>query len=74
VLKVCLNDRLVEVAPNTSLKDALPLWNGRAGDTSASGRRYVVAVNQTFVPRSEYGTVILQDGDEIDLVRPVWGG
>jgi sulfur carrier protein len=72
VPKVSLNDTLVEVAPNTSLKAALPLFRER--DANGSGRRYVVAINKEFVPRSEYDAVILKDGDEIDLVRPVWGG
>jgi sulfur carrier protein len=72
MLKVSLNDELVEVPPNTSLGEALPAWTG--ADGAAPAVRYVVAVNREFVPRSDYTNVILQDGDEIDLVRPVWGG
>jgi sulfur carrier protein len=72
VPEVSLNDERVEVAANTSLADALPSWTTAAGEET--GRRFVVAINKEFVPRSSYAEVILQDGDEIDLVRPVWGG
>ena len=67
--KVSFNDEIVELAPNTSLAEALPAWTA-----GGRGRRFVVAVNKEFVPRSDYARVILADGDEIDLVRPVWGG
>ena len=69
MLRVSLNDAVVELAPKTSLQDALPQWQA-----NQPGVRFVVAVNREVVPRSEYAAVILQDGDEIDLVRPVWGG
>ncbi len=78
MLKVSLNDAPFELAPNTSLHDALSLMNvnGNAtkGPAERPGGRFVIAINQEFVPRSEYASVILMDGDEIDLVRPVWGG
>ena len=76
--KVSLNDEWVEVAPDTSLQAALPLWHGMDSGAAPQGaplpKRYVIAVNQEFVPRAEYASVILKDGDQIDLVRPVWGG
>ena len=74
--RVSLNDELVEVPPNTTLADALPLWaeHGAADAQPAPRGRFVIAINREFVPRSDYASVILEDGDEIDLVRPVWGG
>ena len=72
MLKVSLNDMAVDIAPNTSLADALKQMTGREG--IETGARFVIAVNKEFVPRSDYAVVVLQDGDEIDLVRPVWGG
>lgn len=67
VARVSLNDTLVEVAPHTTLQDALPQWN-------PDGSKCVIAINREFVPRTDYAQIILQDGDEIDLVKPVWGG
>jgi thiamine biosynthesis protein ThiS len=68
---------LVEVALNASLADVLRQWNKLEGNKAGGGKtevRYVIAVNKEFVPRSDYAVVVVQDGDEIDLVRPVWGG
>ena len=65
--KVSLNDTLVNVAPQATLQDLMPQWN-------PDGGKCVVAVNREFVPRASYAQIILHDGDEIDLVKPVWGG
>lgn len=35
---------------------------------------YAVAVNCEFVPKSEYVTREIQDGDEIEVVAPMQGG
>lgn len=35
---------------------------------------YAIAVNGEFVPRSQYGEIALNDGDQIDIVSPVGGG
>lgn len=33
-----------------------------------------VAVNGSFVPRSDHAQTLLQEGDEIDIVAPMQGG
>lgn len=38
------------------------------------GMLVAVAVNGTFVPRSEHATTKLNEGDEIDIVAPMQGG
>lgn len=35
---------------------------------------FAVAVNHEFIPRSLYHTVILKDGDAVDVVVPMQGG
>lgn len=35
---------------------------------------FAVAVNQSFVARSEHSTYYLKDGDEVDIVMPMQGG
>lgn len=37
-------------------------------------RPYAVAVNGNFVARADYDKVILQEGDQVDIVSPVGGG
>ncbi len=37
-------------------------------------RPCAVAVNRSFVPRSDYATTVLKDGDQIELLVPMRGG
>ncbi len=39
-----------------------------------SGQAVAVAVNGEVLPRSEYGTRLLNDGDAVEIVRMVGGG
>lgn len=38
------------------------------------GNTFAVALNQTFVPRQEYISIALSDGDQIEIVLPIQGG
>lgn len=38
------------------------------------GLPFAVALNGDFVPRTDYAKVVLQEGDQIDVVSPVGGG
>ncbi|MCF7520848.1 sulfur carrier protein ThiS [Neisseria sp. ZJ106] len=35
---------------------------------------FAVAVNTRFVPKSRYAETLLQEGDQVEIVRPVVGG
>ena len=37
-------------------------------------KKVAVAVNTTFIPRAHYETILLKDGDEIEIVAPQQGG
>ena len=44
-------------------------------DTLNIKREYTaVAVNREITPKSQYGAVTLQDGDKVEIVRPMGGG
>lgn len=38
------------------------------------GKIVAVAVNQNFVPKSQYGEHKITDGDSIEIVAPMQGG
>lgn len=38
------------------------------------GMMIAVAQNGTFVPKSEYETTTIKDGDDIEIVAPMQGG
>lgn len=50
-----------------SLNEALEDWGYR-------GRSFAVAINRSFVPRSQYDETVLTDGDSIEIVAPLSGG
>lgn len=35
---------------------------------------FAVAINQTFVPRSQYHTHRVEEGDSVELIVPMQGG
>ena len=64
--RVSLNGEWKEIDA-VQLSDALAVWDYQNG-------KYAVAVNGEFVPRSQYDSLELQDGDTVDVVAPVGGG
>jgi len=50
-----------------SLMEAIQHWG-------YEGARIAVAHNGEFVPRSDYATLQLQDGDCLEIVSPMQGG
>lgn len=67
MISVSLNAENTRLARNTFLQDALNLWGYRDA-------KIAVAINQEFVPKSQYATTTLNDGDLVDIVKPVGGG
>ena len=51
----------------TSLIAALSHW-GYTGDY------FAVAINQLFIPRSDYEKTVLTPGDSIEILTPMQGG
>lgn len=39
-----------------------------------AGKLVAVAVNGTFVPKTQHETTIIKNGDEIEIVAPMQGG
>ena len=69
-IEVFLNGNCLEIAPATTLKDAIAEWQNQ----SAVGEKFSAAVNGEFVPRSQYHNTLLASGDLVDIVQPVGGG
>lgn len=67
MIKVYLNGESSTLSDSLSLDIALDKW-GYQNDC------YAVAVNETFVPRSQYSQHLIQEGDTIDVVSPLEGG
>lgn len=66
-LRVYRNGEAVELDASPSVQDALLAWQYRP-ETVA------VAINECFVPRSQYAAHRLNDGDRVEVLAPVQGG
>ena len=66
-IQVTLNGRELELNEAISLADYLD-------EKGLTGRRLAVAHNGDVIPRDDYGNVTIDDGDTLEIVRPVGGG
>ena len=67
MLTLSLNNKLTVLPRTMSLQDALE-------HLELIDKRSAAAVNGEFVPRSEYSQYVLNEGDTVDIVKPVGGG
>lgn len=67
MITITLNGEPRSLAENCQLSAALTEWGYEA-------KTYAVAVNETFVPRSQYDQHTIREGDRVDVVSPLEGG
>lgn len=66
-MKVYLNDLTLELPEEATLAQAL-----EQGNINSTG--IAVAINETVVPKTEYSTRNLHDGDSILIIKAFYGG
>lgn len=71
-IHISINGENHNVSSNSTLNQALLLWLGNA-DTK-NDKKYVVALNQNFIPRALYDSTVLKADDNIELLSPMAGG
>jgi sulfur carrier protein len=54
--------------------DHAPTCAGLVGELQLAGKRIAIERNGEIVPRSQFGTCVLQDGDRLEIVAAVGGG
>ena len=67
MITIYLNSKKISCSPSSNLYEVLYQEGYQSG-------YFAVAVNRQFVSRSSWSTVILNEGDQIDLVSPMQGG
>ncbi len=67
MINLSVNNESLQVEADKTLSEALENWGYGEG-------RIAVAINGDFVPRSAYPHRRLEDGDQLDIVKPVGGG
>ena len=66
-IRVTINGRELELSEPISLEHYIE-------ERGLTGRRLAVAHNGDVVPRDDYAEAIIDDGDTLEIVRPVGGG
>ena len=66
-IHVTINGRDLELPETISLASYIE-------ERGLAGRRLAVAHNGDVVPRDDYSETIINDGDTLEIVRPVGGG
>ena len=66
-MKVTINGQLKDFEAPLNLYDVLE-------QEEVIGMMIAVAQNGTFVPKSDYETTTISDGDAIEIVAPMQGG
>ena len=62
-----VNGKPMQVEPGLTVDGLLTLLNVKRDYTA-------VAVNREITPKATYATVTLNDGDKVEIVRPMGGG
>jgi thiamine biosynthesis protein ThiS len=72
-ISISINGNQHIITEGASVAQAIALLNtGKTNDTDSNS--FVIALNQIFVPRSQYENTILQTDDDIELLSPMAGG
>ncbi len=66
-LEIWLNGKPISIEKNMSLLEVLDQF----GDDNQD---FALAINQFFIPKSNYSQVSLCDGDKIEIISPMQGG
>jgi thiamine biosynthesis protein ThiS len=66
-VQIVLNDERRTFAAGATVADLV-------GTLGLGPRRIAVEVNRAVVPRAEYGSTVLHDGDTVEVIHFVGGG
>ena len=67
MINILFNDQQKTLEPDTTLASFV-------SEHAVEGNAFAVAINDTFVPRSDYNQRLLSEGDRIELLVPMQGG
>lgn len=67
MISIILNGKELQFSENQMLNSALSEWG-------YEGKNIAIAINETFIPRSQYVQTEIKNGDSIEIVSPLEGG
>ncbi len=72
-MNIVLNGKAVEISEADSLQGFFDSLNGENPALSLP-KQFAVALNAQFIPRGQYSSTTLQEGDDLELLVPMQGG
>ena len=76
-MRISINGIVHDLDSSSSITQALEESNrslAKQNNEQLKPENFVIALNQNFVPRSQYSSTQLQDNDVIELLSPMAGG
>jgi thiamine biosynthesis protein ThiS len=76
-ITIRINGQKIILNSPCSLNQALYIWSTMdtgSNPNNSDIKCYVIALNQTFVPRNHYDSTRLTSGDTLELLSPMAGG
>lgn len=73
-IHIRINGKGFSLVSNSTLNDALECWSKKTSASLSSPDRFAIALNQQFIPRTQYTGIELKTGDDIELLVPMSGG
>lgn len=67
MISIILNGKKMELPEEQPLAEAIKVLGYDQGP-------FAVAVNESFVARSDHGSTMVRQGDQIEIVSPIQGG
>ena len=71
-INITINDTLHDLKEGSTISQALDILNINTDKPKLTD--FVIALNQTFIPRSQYPKTQLHNNDVIELLSPMAGG
>ena len=66
-MKIIVNGKETQLEQSHDVQKALH-------ELGYEGTHFAVALNEDFVPRSEYANTPIQEGDKLEVLSPIRGG
>lgn len=67
MINVSVNNQLIQIPAQTTISQLITI-------AGFADQMVAIAVNGEFVPKSQYINTLLNESDNIDIVKPIGGG
>ncbi len=73
-IHIRINGKHFVINDQSTIQEALESWFNNSAASLLTPDHYAIALNQHFIPRTQYACTALQAGDDLELLAPMSGG